>query len=832
MKHIYQQSRLSCFSMVAGALLSGTILLTGCGIGEGTAVISPISETPLQSNSSVSGILHGGPNPISSANVILWATQSDGYPSSTNDTTGTTSLKLATATTDGGGNFSFTAGSFTCPSGQFAYITATGGNSGAGANSQIVLMAALGSCSHFDNTTDENNIRIWISEATTVAAAYALGNFMYVNDNGGTGNQLVYISAPANNNATTGSCTGTGSSMTCTAAGLAHAFANAANLVDAVHYDGTTPTGLPFSVPPSNPTYGTVPAAEINALANTLQACTNTTGGTGSTTNCGKLFTDATPSSSTNGSTAAPVDELQAIMDIAKSPTHNVAALFNLASSTIFFLPTLTTAPTDWSLAIMYAPVTVGAGGTAFTATLSTSPIAITGYSITSNVVTFTASNTLASGEQVFVYGFPTSTFLNGVAYQVSSTICGTPPCSTFTASLTHANVSTTTESGSAQYDYPVWLALDANDNVYSANTDASANGGGMSAFAANGTPNWTAPLSYTYCNPTLDATDTNGNAWLMTAQSSGSCGGSKVNLVAFSDASGSTVNGTPWGASTTPGYVANSNAIAFDRSNNLWIGGTSCTSSSTCVWHYNYNTGDTNNYATSVAITDTLTSGLTGYINYMLVDSDYNVWTSSNGTSYTADPIIGVVPNNNTVASPTWTASALTSTMAEGRNNGVALDSYNNAWATSYDGTGPPVVYTLNEATPTYTGPTVTSLPTSASAEGSIPTTTSPYKGEFDGAGTFWYGASNASANGAIYYYLPTPQTYVSLTPCFLPHAATACVSTPRLGIASPGVVQVDSTGSIWVAAKNGGQIVQIIGSAAPTWPQLSYAVFGAMPQ
>jgi len=90
--------------------------------------------------------------------------------------------------------------------------------------------------------------------------------------------------------------------MSCTAAGLAHAFANAANLVDAVRYDGSTPTGAAYTAPPSNTTYGSVPAAEINALANILQACTNSTGGT-TTGACGTLFTEATPASntSTNG---------------------------------------------------------------------------------------------------------------------------------------------------------------------------------------------------------------------------------------------------------------------------------------------------------------------------------------------------------------------------------------------------------------------------------------------------------------------------------------------------------------------------------------------------
>ena len=70
-------------------------------------------------------------------------------------------------------------------------------------------MAALGSCSNFGNATAQGNVNIIVSELSTVAAAYTLGNFITVNQNT-AGNQLVYVGAPANNNAATGSCTGTG----------------------------------------------------------------------------------------------------------------------------------------------------------------------------------------------------------------------------------------------------------------------------------------------------------------------------------------------------------------------------------------------------------------------------------------------------------------------------------------------------------------------------------------------------------------------------------------------------------------------------------------------
>jgi hypothetical protein len=42
----------------------------------------------------------------------------------------------------------------------------------------------------------------------------------------------------------------------------------------------------------------------------------------------------------------------------------------------------------------------------------------------------------------------------------------------------------------------------------------------------------------------------------------------------------------------------------------------------------------------------------------------------------------------------------------------------------------------------------------------------------------------------------------------------------------------EFDSPGTAWVAASGSGDVVQILGSAAPLWPQLSYGVFATKPQ
>jgi hypothetical protein len=83
--------------------------------------------------------------------------------------------------------------------------------------------------------------------------------------------------------------------------------------------------------------------------------------------------------------------------------------------------------------------------GTCAINTSSATPIAITAWSITSNVLTLTAANSLTTGggQSITVSGFTTSTFLNGVYTTSSAT------STTIVVPLTHTNGSAT-EAGSA----------------------------------------------------------------------------------------------------------------------------------------------------------------------------------------------------------------------------------------------------------------------------------------------------------------------------------------------------------------------------------------------
>lgn len=71
----------------------------------------------------------------------------------------------------------------------------------------------------------------------------------------------------------------------------------------------------------------------------------------------------------------------------------------------------------------------------------------ITGFSITSNVVTFQVGNNFTAGELVGISGMTVGTYLNGVSLTVSSSGLSSTQ---FEAGFTHANVSSTSDNGVA----------------------------------------------------------------------------------------------------------------------------------------------------------------------------------------------------------------------------------------------------------------------------------------------------------------------------------------------------------------------------------------------
>lgn len=326
---------------ISSAVLS---LLTGCGAG----VLAGPSPTP---GFKIKGNVHGGAWPIQGATIRLMETQSNGTWNIATHSYNGVAKQLLQTTSDSGGYFSFPDTGWACDAGQYAYITVTGGHTAAANNYNVVQVGVLGSCASSLATQSEiDSVNVYISELSTVAAAYALGNFITIdNTNASTGQQIVNITAPANNNSTKPGCTGSGSDginpLTCVHAGLAHAFQNAYNLVDQVTYGaGQFPSGAARSTLPNNK-QAFVPQAMLNTIGNIMQSCVDSggAGASGSTyapggpnaTRCGDLFYWATPP----GQTIAPTNTLQVALNMAQYPTNNVDALFNLQPRAVFFTP-------------------------------------------------------------------------------------------------------------------------------------------------------------------------------------------------------------------------------------------------------------------------------------------------------------------------------------------------------------------------------------------------------------------------------------------------------------------------------------------------------------
>jgi hypothetical protein len=394
------------------------LALAGCA---GTAGNS-LSETAGGATAvKISGIVHGGQQPVTGSTIQLYTVGTSGLKSAS------TPILTTTVTTDSTGSFSL-AGTFNCtttPATQ-VYITATGGNPGAGPNSALTLVAALGAC-----TSITSNTYIFINEVTTVAAAYALAPFA---------SDILHVGA-------------TGSNPT----GLVNAFTNAAVLANST--TGGVGGSLGAGV--------TVPTSELNSLADIIASCVNTSGpGSG---NCSTLFT-ATGASETFG----------AMLAIAKNPGASATtALYTLATPSAPFQPTLTSAPKDFTVA-------VSSSGAGTLATPYSVAIDAAGNAWVTNESGATVTEIGVNGASL---GTQTTTGLfgaQGIAIDRNGNVW---VANTAGNSIIKFAVSAGSVTGSSSFtpsgiDAPVSIALDSAGNAWAANF----NSGTVSAVSAAGT--------------------------------------------------------------------------------------------------------------------------------------------------------------------------------------------------------------------------------------------------------------------------------------------------------------------------------------------------------
>jgi len=718
--------------LVKSALIALTTLATlstmiGCGMGASDSATGPLTVPAF------SGKSMGGQMPIIGATVKLYATTSTGYGTGTLLKEATQQGTSVGQDTNSGGGFTI-PGPITCPAGQFAYIVSSGGNTGANTvNANAVLVAALGRCEDLYTSTTGGTYDgpplVYINELTTVAAAYALGNFSSVTGTGAA--TVVGIGSDATNNAakvgsvSTGCVAGVGSCTTTATAGLAHAFLNAANLVNP--FANTLLTGA-NAAPPTD-SAAIAPQQLLDTIGNILVACVNSTGGVAGdgTTACGSIF------GATTIGTSVPVNTYSAMVNLAANPTlgGSAVAVGNLyavsTAGTSIYSPALTTATglNDFSLAINY-PKGLGAALTAATAT------------------------------------------------------CTAPPCQGLTD--------------------PTSGALDINDVYYLGNQSAS--GGAVPvnlfAFSSNGTL-----LSTTSNGVTLKfaeglSVDALGNGYFGNASGSGT---SALGVFTTGGGNLSQYSILPVASNALKVY-----GTAVDKANNVWAFGAPSATSSLFM-----------SPAGGASFTAEGAPGGTPPSNGVgiAIDPDQNVWT-------TAATTLSVLQNTGTAAVPAYSStSLLTDTTSGSPAIGIAFTPNGtgayNAYVSSYN-----TAAGIQPYTPTYTGAEVTAL-----GQGTInnvsATITGTYQNEADGAGNIWLADVNSHS---IIQYNPaasTPTAY-RYEPCL--GGATTCASVFVTG--KPFTVAIDSAGSIWTAAQAGGNVVQIIGAAAPTWPLLSLGKTG----
>jgi streptogramin lyase len=452
-------------------------------------------------------MVHGGEQPVSNASIMLYAAGATG-----NGTGATNLLAPYNVTTDSSGSFTIT-GDYVCPDATTqVYLVAQGGNPGLVAgtyNSSLTLMAALGDCGALSSSS-----YIIVNEVTTVAAAWALAQFLGLGAN-------------------------VGSSST-NATGLSNAFSVANTLAN-------TGTGL-------GPGAGLPPAAvtetaKLNTLADVLASCVSSAGGSA----CAPLFAAATV-----GSTI-PVNTLEAALNIVRNPAVNVSAIFNLGGAQGPFQPTLSTQPNDWTMSLTYGNCTASCGGLDDPKSVA---IDAAGNAWVANALSAVVSKFSPSGVPASAAGFPGIGLHEsfGIAIDVSGNAWVTNQQSVAGADNQHSgSVSEFSPSGvelsgygytAGGIYYPQAAAADSNGDLWFADYGSSS----ATLLASDGSA-ISGSSGYGYNQlpfTSAVALDASHNAWFA--------------------AHGAAVKVSPAGVVTSLSCCNEPAGIAVDQTGNIWI--------------------------------------------------------------------------------------------------------------------------------------------------------------------------------------------------------------------------------------------------------------------
>jgi len=635
-------------------MFAGTILLSGCALNSGVGSSSGTGtsgDNPTTHTGRFAGLVHGGQQPVTGSTVILWAAGTTGAY-------GTGATKIASTTTASDGSFTFDNGSGVspCTTGQYLYLTSTGGNSGGGINNSIALMAAIPQpCSATTGATS-----VFIDEVTTIAAVTALQQFMSIN---------TAVTPPYTGSGTVPWTVGAPSTNT---TGLANAFLQTANLASIA----TGSTGESF---PSNTVSGTLytttinpDSQKINGLANILATCINDSTGNLCTGSAGVLTLTTITNGGTTPTNTVPVDTIQSAYNMATLPNpalYSGSRYWNNSTSSVTYLSTL------WSNISATAP---------FQPYYATTPVD------TTIGVAWKTQNP--------------SNGAVGTVYAASVAIDG------------KGNIWTGGGSGTAgnyvnQFNQAGLLLLDVSTaNIPSYTLSYFAD----STTAATATTTANASYALGYGRPFSLAVDTNNNAWFDAYGAT-----SPGTLTSASLISGLTVQVSQTGTATGYLTGSSAGALAIDGSNNLfmsdipvsgryYLSGVPAAASYQSVYEgigrgtgiYNNVAIDNNNYAWGFSSTTTCTSFAVPRINNALMltttgtstgtvtlpsncaydgagDANGNMWFTDNANLYYAN----IGSSLTATVNATFTGGAATGLYSP---YGMAVDGSGNLWVSN----------------------------------------------------------------------------------------------------------------------------------------------------
>jgi hypothetical protein len=841
--------------------------LTGCGLGDVAGPNSSDTQTGL-----ISGRVHGGPNPVVNGRVVLYATTATGY--------GIGSAALATATTDLNGNWNFGSASYTCPANQYAYVVIYGGQTGSNAsNPNSVLMTALGSCSNVSTSTF-----VWTDELTTIAAAYALNNFIGITGNASAG-YTVGIGADGANSAAVG-CVANSyyqSTQTCAstqAAGMAHAFSTANLLVNSTsgQVGSTTTNGA------------VIPTALINTLGNAIQACVNSNGGgtngagtpttttsaAGTTTDgtaCGNLsaYTSYTLNGTATGTLVAAGNTLGYLVNLAKHPVGSLSTTFTnggatvcsgTAASCIFALApsqgayqtAMSAAPPDFSLSIYYpknslssvANTTTGCTGSPATLGLLYPWALATDINDNIDIVNGDASTTVCmnvisaafDGSPVGVIQYDnTSALPNWIANDAFGhsivPVHGSGSGTTNTNNgiriySTGADTNINLLSGSQYYNAtanalqtPYFVTIDSSDSIWIGAQNGTNDFG---VLKLNGSNSHTAP-SYTF---TALATATAKSVPMYTdvnnnvffAGSSGS-GGSRAYAI---PAGTTTYTEAPAGdEGTATSSTSNGAALMPDTSGNVWEIATT-------------NATDTQGIGVPTELWKAGYSIASGATTWGTSATTYlgNASGAVQSTNYKVEP--GTIDGNNVMWWGDLQGQANVTTTPQSLYTAAlhAFDTVNATYLPTVNGCAfqPAGSFAVTTSTIGASSTTFTVSNSAPPSVGSSLTLTN-----FPSSSSFYNGqpvtvTANTTASPITFTVASTfgqaaatdsdagNAAFGAITHCGLQPGDPSYPGNTPYVFYGTRAVAVDSSGNVWTVSGAQGRLVETIGIAAPTWP------------